>query len=98
MNYQQKVFEEVKKVPEGKVTTYGAISKVTGINPRMVGWALHANKDGSKVSCHRVVNKDGRLAPSYAFGGPNEQKSRLMEEGIGFVDDDHVDTRFIMSL
>lgn len=98
MNYQQKVFEEVKKIPEGKVTTYGAISKVTGVNPRMVGWALHANKDGSNVPCHRVVNKDGRLAPSYAFGGPNEQKSRLMEEGIKFIDDDHVDTGFIMRL
>jgi methylated-DNA-protein-cysteine methyltransferase-like protein len=96
MNYQQKVFEAVKKIPKGKVTTYGDISKVTGVNPRMVGWALHANSDGDKVPCHRVVNKDGRLAPGYAFGGPNEQKSRLMDEGIKFVDDNHVDTRFIM--
>lgn len=98
MNYQQKVFEVVKKIPEGKVTTYGDISKVTGVNPRMVGWALHANKDGSEIPCHRVVNKDGRLAPGYAFGGPNEQKSRLLSEGIEFVDEDHVDTRFIMRL
>lgn len=96
MNYQQKVFEAVKRIPKGKVTTYGEISKTTGVNPRMVGWALHANRDGSKVPCHRVVYKEGKLAPGYAFGGPNEQKSKLLAEGIKFVDEDHVDTRFIM--
>jgi len=91
MNYIEKVFEVVKNIPEGKVSTYGEISKLTGIDPRMVGWALHSNKDSSNVPCHRVINKDGRLAPGYAFGGPNEQRNRLLSEGVKFVDDNHVD-------
>jgi len=37
------------------------------------------------------VNKDGRLAPGYAFGGPGEQKNRLISEGVKFIDEDHVD-------
>ena len=91
MNYIEKVFQAVKKIPKGKVSTYGEISRLTGVDPRMVGWALHSNKDSSDVPCHRVVNKDGRLAPGYAFGGPNEQKSRLLAEGVVFVDDNRVD-------
>jgi len=90
MNYIEKVFKIVKKIPKGKVSTYGEISKVTGVDPRMVGWALHSNKDESSVPCHRVVNKNGRLAPGYAFGGPNEQRAKLMNEGVEFLDEMHV--------
>ena len=59
--------------------------------PDVVGQALHANPDSSDVPCHRVVNKDGRMAPGYAFGGPGEQRMRLKAEGVKFIDDDHVD-------
>lgn len=72
--------------------TYGQIADAIGTrDARRVGQALHANKDGSKVPCHRVVNKEGRLAPGYAFGGPNEQKNRLLEEGVLFTDNGNVD-------
>lgn len=92
MNFFEQVFDVVKKIPEGKVSTYGQVAKAIGARDvRKVGWALHANKDSSMVPCHRVVNKDGRLAPGYAFGGPNEQKNRLMAEGVKFVDPEHVD-------
>ena len=91
MNYIGKVYKLVKQIPEGRVATYGQISKLTGVDPRMVGWALHANTDGSSVPCHRVVNKDGRLAPGYAFGGPNEQRNRLLAEGVKFIDETHID-------
>lgn len=99
-NFFERVYQIVKKIPEGKVMTYGQIalrlrSGPTGsrinISSRTVGWALHANKDSSDVPCHRVVNKDGRLAPGYAFGGPNEQRNRLLAEGVKFVDENHVD-------
>lgn len=93
MNYIEKVFRVVKQIPEGKVTTYGEISRLTGVDPRMVGWALHANPDGSDVPCHRVVNKDGRLAPGYAFGGPDEQRMKLEAEGVTFVDEEYVDLK-----
>lgn len=92
MNFFEQVYEVVKKIPEGKVMTYGQIAGVLGTkDARRIGHALHANPDSSKVPCHRVVNKDGRLAPGYAFGGPGEQKMKLKAEGVFFLSDDHVD-------
>jgi len=100
MNFFDKVYEVVKKIPAGCVMTYGQVAlrlrsgppaARINISPQFVGWALHANKAGSGVPYHRVVNKDGRLAPGYAFGGPGEQKNRLISEGVKFIDEDHVD-------
>lgn len=83
----------VKKIPEGKVTTYGNISFYLGINnPRTVGWALHANKD-LKVPCHRVVNKDGLLAVGFAFGGWEVQREMLIREGVTFINSKQVDLK-----
>lgn len=90
MNYIQKVFEVVKKIPKGKVMTYGQVGKISGVNPRMVGWALNSNRS-SEVPCHRVVDIEGRLAPNFAFDGWREQKRRLLAEGIEFLDEMHVD-------
>ena len=89
----QRVYGVVKLVPCGKVMTYGQIAKILGTkDARKVSWALHANRD-KDVPCHRVVNKNGRLAPSYAFGGSNEQKMKLDVEGAKFVDEMHVDLK-----
>lgn len=94
LNFFDRVYEVVKKIPEGKVMTYGQVAQAIGTkDARRVGQALHANTDGSKVPCHRVVNKDGRLAPGYAFGGPNEQRNRLLAEGVEFVDDTHINLK-----
>lgn len=91
-NLFQQVYEVVKKIPEGKVMTYGQIAGVLGTRDvRKIGFALHANKNSIIVPCHRVVNKDGRLAPGYAFGGPDEQKNRLLAEGVIFADNERVD-------
>lgn len=85
------VYRIVKKIPPGKVATYGQIARILGTrDARRIGHALHANKD-SKTPCHRVVNKDGKLAPGFAFGGPEEQKKCLLSEGVGFKDEVHVD-------
>lgn len=79
--------------------TYGQVAEAIGTkDARKVGWALHANKDGSIIPCHRVVNKDGRLAPGYAFGGPDEQKLRLISEGVKFNGAGNVDEQCIMRL
>ncbi len=92
INFFERVYQVVRKIPEGKVMTYGQIADALGTrDARRVGQALHANKNSSDVPCHRVVNKDGRLAPGYAFGGPSEQKNRLLTEGVKFVDGDRVD-------
>lgn len=93
-NFFERVYEIVRKIPAGKVMTYGQVADVIGTrDSRRVGQALHANKDSSKTPCHRVVNKEGRLAPGYAFGGPGEQKNKLASEGINFIDENHVDLK-----
>lgn len=89
-SYQQKVWRVVAKIPRGRVATYGMIAKKVGIDPRMAGWALHANRSGD-VPCHRVVDRNGRLAPNFAFDGWREQRRRLDAEGVKFKDEMHVD-------
>ncbi len=85
MNTFQEIYKLVAKIPEGKVTTYGIIAKKLGIsNPRVVGYALHANKNSDEVPCHRVVSANGELAKGYAFGGLGIQKQLLVHEGIKF--------------
>lgn len=91
MNYREKVYTLVRKIPKGKVTTYGEIGKKLHISPRTVGTALHLNPYEGEVPCHRVVNKDGRIAPGFAFGGLGAQKKLLEKEGVVFIDETHVD-------
>jgi len=90
-----KVFEEiykiVRKIPAGRVSFYGEVARRVGTSPRVVGNALHQNPDLKKIPCHRVVFKDGRLASGYAFGGPEEQRRKLLSEGVKFKDRNHVD-------
>ena len=93
MNTFEKIYDVVKSIPKGKVVTYGQVAFMAG-NPRwarVVGYALHVNPDPSAIPCHRVVNRDGRLAPSYAFGGDRVQRKLLEEEGIVFEPDGKVD-------
>lgn len=85
----QRVYEIVRKIPKGRVTTYGQIALLLG-NPRMsrvVGYALHVNPDQSAIPCHRVVNRFGGLSEAFAFGGINCQRELLEKEGIIFTDE-----------
>ena len=93
MNTFQKIYEQVKKIPKGKVATYGQIALMAG-NPRwsrVVGYALHVNPEPSVIPCHRVVTKNGKLAESFAFGGKNIQRDLLLSEGVTFINEDTVD-------
>lgn len=95
MRYKSGFFEQVyrlvRRVPRGKVVTYGQIAAALGSrDARRVGWALHANRD-KNMPCHRVVNKDGRLAPNFAFDGEAEQRRRLEAEGVRFSQDGRVE-------
>ncbi|MEF9864768.1 MAG: MGMT family protein, partial [Christensenellaceae bacterium] len=68
MNFYDKVYEAVQRIPKGKVASYGQIAAMAG-NPRaarVVGYALHKNPQPYVIPCHRVVNRNGRLAPSFA--------------------------------
>lgn len=83
----QQVYEVVKQIPPGFVATYGQVARLTG-RPRAaryVGYALHSNPAPGIIPCHRVVFKDGSLAPGFAFGGPDEQRRRLEAEGVSFT-------------
>ena len=93
MSVFEKIYEVVKQIPCGKVATYGQVAMMAG-NPRwarVVGYALHNNPDPSIIPCHRVVNREGRGAPGYAFGGSGIQKDLLEKEGIVFETDGHID-------
>ncbi len=88
-----RIYEVVKRIPRGKVATYGQVAMVAG-NPRwarVVGYALHCNPDPESIPCYRVVTKDGRVSPAFAFGGQNIQIEMLKNDGIVFVDETHVD-------
>jgi len=83
----EKVYEITRLIPSGKVATYSLIARLVGTkDSRRIGHALHANKDRS-IPCHRVVFADGSLASGYVFGGPLEQKKKLLAEGVEFVGD-----------
>lgn len=94
LSFFERVFVVVKKIPMGKVTTYGAVAKAIGTkDSRRVGQALHTNHNQEGIHCHRVVFANGRLAPGYAFGGPKEQLRKLQLEGVIFKDNETVDLK-----
>lgn len=85
MSTFEMVYQVVAKIPRGKVITYGGIAKAIGINnPRVVGFALHSNKNPNEIPCHRVVNIKGEVAPGFAFGGRDIQRKLLEAEGVKF--------------
>lgn len=86
-SFNASVYEIVKRIPRGCVATYGQVAALAG-RPRaarFVGFALHANPEPGVIPCHRVVFRDGSLAPGFAFGGEERQRELLEEEGVIFV-------------
>lgn len=80
----KRIYEAVKRIPKGKVATYGTVATLAG-NPKMaraVGNALHKNPDPEGIPCYRVVNASGKLAEAFVFGGINIQEKLLNEDGI----------------
>ena len=93
MSFFKNVYEAVQLIPRGKVATYGQIARMIGAprSSRAVGYALHANPRPGVIPCHRVVNREGRLAPAFAFGGPEIQAQLLESEGVEVDEDFTVD-------
>lgn len=90
MKKYEKVYKLVQKIPKGRVSTYGLLAKQLNMSPRVIGHALHLNPNSNLTPCHRVVDRTGRVAPGFAFGGPGIQKKLLEQEGILFKDESHV--------
>jgi methylated-DNA-protein-cysteine methyltransferase related protein len=86
-NFFNDVYEVVKLIPKGKVTSYGAIAHYLGVRSgaRMVGWAM--NGCPKDVPAHRVVNSAGLLTGKHHFKNPMTMEARLKKEGIRVVND-----------
>ncbi len=93
-DFFQQVYQVVKLIPYGRVTSYGAIARYLGTAKasRMVGWAL--NKCGSQeehIPAHRVLNRNGMLTGKAAFQGEKVMEELLVSEGVKVVNDKVVD-------
>ncbi len=90
------VYEVVKQIPEGRVTSYGAVAKYLGTarGARMVGWAMNGSHFHPEyIPAHRVLNRNGLLTGKHQFSDPSEMQRRLEAEGIEIKDDKVVDLK-----
>lgn len=83
-DFRERVWAFVRSVPRGKVVTYGQVAAMIGVPfaARAVGSVLHYTPSSAEVPCQRVVNRYGRLAPIYGWGGSEQQKRELEDDGV----------------
>src|SRR5215210_6418735 len=83
------VYDIVRQIPKGRVTSYGAIAAALGTksSARMVGWAMNASHALPDVPAHRVVNRQGLLTGKMHFAYPEQMQELLEKEGVKVVDD-----------
>tara|TARA_R110002096_G_scaffold304271_4_gene499219 strand:+ start:228 stop:572 length:345 start_codon:yes stop_codon:yes gene_type:complete len=87
-NFFERVYQVARLIPEGRVTSYGAIAKYLGAarSARMVGWAMNASHNMDDIPAHRVVNKAGLLTGKHHFDGTNLMQQLLESEGVEIKD------------
>ena len=93
-SFPRRVYAIVRKVPRGRVITYGAIAQLLGDprKARQVGWAMAATPDsGRAIPAHRVINARGEVSGYGAFGGAERRRKRLEAEGVAFDANGRVD-------
>ncbi len=99
MNTFERIYAQVRRIPRGRVATYGQIAMLAG-NPhwsQVVGYALHGNPEPYDcvtqrgIPCHRVVNRFGKTSAAFAFGGEDCQRALLEAEGVEFTADGTID-------
>jgi methylated-DNA-protein-cysteine methyltransferase-like protein len=88
-SFFEQVFDVVRQIPKGRVTSYGAIAAALGtkLSARMVGWAMNASHVVKGVPAHRVVNRKGMLSGKMHFAYPEQMQELLGKEGVKVVDD-----------
>lgn len=86
-SFFERVFTVARQIPEGRVTTYGAIARAIGAarSARMVGYAMNASHNDDTVPAHRVVNRNGLLTGKFHFDGTNLMQQLLENEGIKVI-------------
>lgn len=101
MSSRSRIYDAVRRIPRGRVATYGGVAAAAGIpgQARQVGYALAALDDDSSVPWHRVVNARGQVsARSGGFAAERLQRALLESEGVRFDEGGCIDLdRFIMS-
>ncbi len=84
-DFYTRVYEVVMRIPEGRVTTYGAIARACGMqSARVVGYALKGVADDMGIPCHRVVNRNGELSGKHHFATPTLMRDLLEGEDVEF--------------
>lgn len=93
VNFFEKVYQVVQTIPEGRVTSYGAIARHLGApqTARMVGWAMNASHLREDIPAHRVVNRKGLLTGKHHFEGTNLMQQLLENEGVKVMDNQIID-------
>ena len=93
ISFFERVYEIARQIPEGKVTSFGAIAKCLGSaqSARMVGWAMNASHKYDDIPAHRVVNRKGLLTGKHHFDGTNLMQQLLENEGIVVIDNQIID-------
>jgi methylated-DNA-protein-cysteine methyltransferase-like protein len=88
-NFFNDVYDVVRLIPPGRVTTYGAIAKYLGAarSSRMVGWAMNASHSQPDIPAHRVVNRQGMLTGKMMFAYPMQMQELLESEGVRVAND-----------
>jgi methylated-DNA-protein-cysteine methyltransferase-like protein len=93
-DFFSQVYEVVRLIPKGRVTSYGAIANALGtkLSARMVGWAMNSGHTVKpKIPAHRVLNREGRLTGKMHFGSPTRMQELLEKEGVKIKDDQVVE-------
>ena len=93
----QRIYAVIRRIPRGRVATYGQIAELAGIpgHARQIGYALHALPDGTAVPWHRVINAKGEVSLRAAAGAELTQRMLLEREGIRFDGRGRVDLRAV---
>jgi len=88
-SFFEAVYDIVRQIPKGRVTSYGAIAAALGAksSSRMVGWAMNNSHVLKNVPAHRVVNRNGLLTGKMHFAHPNHMQELLEKEGVEVKDD-----------
>lgn len=99
LSFFDTVYAVVRKIPRGRVATFGAVAEATGMrmSARMVGWALSMSGNAKpKVPAHRVVNRLGILSGKRHFATPTLMQELLEQEGVKVKDDTVVDFKNLL--
>lgn len=93
ISFFEQVFKVAQLIPEGRVTTYGAIARFLGtkMSARMVGWAMNAAHSNHLIPAHRVVNRKGLLSGKMHFATPTKMEEMLASEKVKVMNDQVVE-------